>query len=538
MGAKSKKSSKGKDSKKSSKKSSKKPSKEKDKSKSSKSKDKSTKKSKSPKSKNDSLVVDEEDLNDKKPEIDGGIQNQNPLNFPNLNLDNKYLTTLNSNNPFMQLQNGSANPLQSPNLYPINVQNLITPQKCEGCFIADAVCFCKECGKAFCPSCDGQIHLVPIYKNHERVPINEMKHLKHLCVHHNLPLKLFCNSCNEPACDECKIIGPHDSKLHNVKNIIEAYNEKYKILLDITENRIIGDINYLIGNQNLIENKIKELENKANVIEKEINEAYYKNIEKLNSEKGKRIAILNFESAKYQKEMINIQEIINYNEEFSENNRNNISNNSKNEEEKQIEYLLKYKSIMEEIEAIISKPLNDISLEEGIDTMPLREMTEVLKMENFNKMKTMLKVKNDIIWNLILMRKKLPEKTLKKIRDKQYELKKDEEINGINTRSNFEFTNTYNKKRKSEEESERSIHNILDEIKFFIKRNNFNMFQLLSENSIDDKKDFISKNNLLSCLQNMNLNIDEEKLDKMLLKYDLIKDSDSINIDDFLKLLI
>ena len=104
--------------------------------------------------------------------------------------------------------------------------------------------------------------------------------------------------------------------------------------------------------------------------------------------------------------MINIQEIINHNEEYSENNRNNISNNSKNEEEKQIEYLLKYKSIMEDIEAIISKPLNDISLEEGIDSMPLREITEVLKMENFNKMKAVLKVKNDIIWNLILMRKK------------------------------------------------------------------------------------------------------------------------------------
>ena len=541
MGAKSKKSSKGKDSKKSSNKSSKKPSKEKDKSKSSKSKNKSSKKTKSLKSKNDSLMANEEDLNNKKPEIDEGMQNQNPTNIPNLNMDyNKYLTTINSNmnNPLIQLQYGNTNPLQTPNLHPINVQSLITPQKCEGCFIADAVCFCKECGKAFCPSCDGQIHLVPIFKSHERVPINEMKHLKHLCVHHNLPLKHFCNSCNEPVCDECKIIGPHDTKLHNVKSIIEAYNEKYKILLDITENRIIGDINYLIGNQNIIENKIKELENKANIIEREINEAYYQNIEKLNSEKGKRIAILNFESAKYQKEMINIQEIINYNEEYSGNNRNNISNNSKNEEEKQIEYLLKYKSIMENIEAIISKPLNDISLEEGIDSMPLREITEVLKMENFNKMKAVLKVKNDIIWNLILMRKKLPEKTLKKIRDKQYEMKADEEINGLNTRSNFELNNSYNRRRKSEEETERSINNILDEIKFFIKRNNFNMFQLLSENSIDDKKDFISKNNLLSCLQNMNLNIDEEKLDKMLLKYDLIKDSDSINIDDFLKLLI
>ena len=117
-------------------------------------------------------------------------------------------------------------------------------------------------------------------------------------------------------------------------------------------------------------------------------------------------------------------------------------------------------------------------------------------------------------------------------------MKADEEINGLNTRSNFELNNSYNRRRKSEEETERSINNILDEIKFFIKRNNFNMFQLLSENSIKDNKDLISKNNLLNCLQNLNLNIDEEKFDKVLVKYDLIKESDSINIDDFLKLLI
>jgi hypothetical protein len=311
MGAKSKKSSKGKDSKKSSKKSSKKASKEKDKSKSSKSKEKSSKKSKSPNSKNDSLIIKEDDLNEKKPELAPMI-NQNQNQIPNLN--NKYFTTLDSNfnNPLIQIQNGGTFPIQTPNLNTINTQNLLlqqSQQKCEGCFTADAVCFCKECGKAFCPTCDSQIHLVPIYKSHERIPINEMKHLKQLCVHHNLPLKLFCDSCNEPACNECKISGPHDTKLHNVKNIIESYNEKYKILMNITENKIIGEINYLIGNQNLIENKIKEIENKGNVIEKEINEAYYKNLEKLKAEKGKRIAILNYESSKYQKEMINIQEI-------------------------------------------------------------------------------------------------------------------------------------------------------------------------------------------------------------------------------------
>ena len=480
MGAKSKKSSKDKDKSKSSKKTSKKGSKEKDKSKSSKSKDKSSKKSKSPKSKNDSLIIKEEDLNDKKPEIEDPILNPNPIPINNLNLNNdynKYFGTLdtNINNQFIQIQKGATYPLQTPNLRSINSQNVISPQKCEGCFTSDAVCFCKECGKAYCPSCDSQIHLVPIYRNHERVPINEMKHLKHLCVHHNLPLKLFCDSCNEPACDECKISGPHDTKLHNVKNIIEAYNEKYKILMNITENKIMNDINYLIGNQNIIENKIKELENKANIIEKEINEAYYQNIEKLKSEKGKRIAILNYQSSKYQKEMINIQEIINYNEEYSQNDRSIISINSKNEEEKQIEYLLKYKSIMENIESIISKPLNDVSFEEGIDSMPLKEITEVFKTENFGKMRTILKVKNDIIWSLILMRKKIPEKTIKKMRERQQEINGDN--NGlINNIKKYEFSNNYYNKRKSEEEIEKDINNFLEEIKFFIKRNNYNIF--------------------------------------------------------------
>ena len=537
MGAKSKKSSKEKDSKKSSKKSSKKASKEKDKSKSSKSKEKSSKKSKSPNSKNDSLIIKEDDLNEKKPELAPMI-NQNQNQIPNLN--NKYFTTLDSNfnNPLIQIQNGGTFPIQTPNLNTINTQNLLlqqSQQKCEGCFTADAVCFCKECGKAFCPTCDSQIHLVPIYKSHERIPINEMKHLKQLCVHHNLPLKLFCDSCNEPACNECKISGPHDTKLHNVKNIIESYNEKYKILMNITENKIIGEINYLIGNQSLIENKIKEIENKGNVIEKEINEAYYKNLEKLKAEKGKRIAILNYESSKYQKEMINIQEIINYNEEYSKNNKNLMKLNSKNEEEKEIEYLLNYKNILENIESIISKPLNDISLEEGIDSMPLKEITETLKMENYNKIKTLLKVKNDIIWNLILMRKKLPEKALKKLKDKPYNINKENNTiinNGINYNENYGFNN----KKKSEDE--RDLNNFVEELKFFIKRNNFNMFQFLSENCIKDNKEFITKNNLLNCLQKINLDVDDEKLGKVLMKYDLLKDFDSININDFLKLLI
>ena len=161
-------------------------------------------------------------------------------------------------------------------------------------------------------------------------------------------------------------------------------------------------------------------------------------------------------------------------------------------------------------------------------------------MENYNKIKTILKVKNDIIWNLILMRKNLPEKALKKLREKQYEIKTEniDENNGITNQDNFRYNDLYNNKKKNLEEEERELNNFIEELKFFIKRNNFNMFQLLSENCIKDNKEFITRNNLLNCLQKINSEIDDEKLGKILTKYDLSKDFDNININDFIKILI
>ena len=492
-----------------SKKSSKKASKDKSKSKSSKgnkSKDKSSKKSKSksPKSKNDeSLIIKEGDLEDKKPELG---------NFLNPNFDNKNFFDSN-NNPLFTLPNGLT--ARSPQ------------QKCEGCFVPDAVCFCKECGKAFCPNCDSQIHLVPIYKNHERVPINEMKHLKHFCIHHNLPLKLFCNSCSEPICEECKATGPHETKLHNVKTIIEAYNEKYKILLNIVENKIEWDINRLINNQSIIENKIKEVETKANIIEKEINEAFYKNIEKVRSEKGKRLAVLNYESSKYQKEMINIQEIINFNDEYTKN-KYDMYNSRKNEE-KRIEYLLKSRNILENIESIMSKPLYEVSLEEGLETMPIKEIMETLNMENFQKLKTILKVKNDIIWSLILMRKKMPEKHLKEFKEKQNNNELDY--------NEFDYDSYMNRRKNIEEMAEIDIRNSIEGIKFVVRRNNLNLFQLLSENCMEKDKENITKDNLLACLHKINVNITDEQLVRLLLKYDLFKSFSYVPINEFSKLI-
>ena len=74
-------------------------------------------------------------------------------------------------------------------------QNPIAPQnnnpqmnmkeKCEGCFEADGIVYCANCGKTYCKTCQDQIHIVPANRLHERRPFNDVTHLRKLCYHHN-----------------------------------------------------------------------------------------------------------------------------------------------------------------------------------------------------------------------------------------------------------------------------------------------------------------------------------------------------------------
>ena len=59
----------------------------------------------------------------------------------------------------------------------------------------------------------------------------------------------------------------------------------------------------------------------------------------------------------------------------------------------------------------------------------------------------------------------------------------------------------------------------------------------MSENAMEKNKDYITKNNLLSCLQKINIDITDEQLTRLLIKYDLFKDYNYIPINEFSKLL-
>ncbi len=43
-----------------------------------------------------------------------------------------------------------------------------TTEKCEGCYDMEGICFCLNCEKIYCKTCEDHIHNIPANRSHER----------------------------------------------------------------------------------------------------------------------------------------------------------------------------------------------------------------------------------------------------------------------------------------------------------------------------------------------------------------------------------
>ena len=198
-----------------------------------------------------------------------------------------------------------------------NISNINTrkyPQiKCDGCYEGEAICYCVQCGQYLCKICDEQIHIIPANNNHQKKPINFMNFFQKNCyLHKDQILKLFCESCEEPICQECHMIGPHNNKLHKIVNIVDSYRRKLNYINTMKNKNITNKYNDLMNQIQYLDNISKQIKEKKEGIEKNIRKYYGQIIDNLNSFEGKKSAIINYESSNLQKNLNDISEVINY----------------------------------------------------------------------------------------------------------------------------------------------------------------------------------------------------------------------------------
>ena len=132
-------------------------------------------------------------------------------------------------------------------------------------------------------------------------------------------------------------------------------------------------------------------------------------MEKINKLDGNKKAELSFNSSEFQKDMLNIQRIL---ETLDKKNLSYYSNENggsklsieEDENERMIDFLLQYKNLITEIDQLISKPINKIMTkedEEKILNWPKELNDSKEKLIAYEKYKRLNKVKDDIIWKLL-----------------------------------------------------------------------------------------------------------------------------------------
>ena len=379
----------------------------------SKSKSKSSDKSKSKDSKKSSKKLKSQKTQENKAEFENlPIQETSSMELNQLINPQSPRNRLNNINNINNLNNIPASPKSEVLKYydqlnfkpsEINQQNININNniKCDGCFENDALVFCEECSKNYCQKCDDQLHIIPSFRNHNRKQLNtgnnnisnsnilNITPNKTCFLHVNEQIQYFCESCEEPICQKCQIIGPHNNKLHKIISISESFKSKFVYINKIANKQLVGKYKQMLQQLKYLENLSKEIKNNKNIIEREIRSEYSKHFENLNSVCGKKFAVINFESNNLQKDLNNLTELINY--------INDITNN---ESPDMIAFLLKYKQLNNMIDNSLSKPINN-NIEINMNDFPREVEQKQMMLNMYEQLDNLSKYKDEIIWRIL-----------------------------------------------------------------------------------------------------------------------------------------
>ncbi len=129
------------------------------------------------------------------------------------------------------------------------------------------------------------------------------------CYHHSVFLTLYCDTCEEPVCDQCTIVGPHNTQMHKIGNMMDAYNSRVAKLSHIINGNLIKKRDELVSRINGIEVRIEELKHRQEKIERDIRTECGYIMERLKNAEGSKQAVLNHEMHVVQEELEHMQEI-------------------------------------------------------------------------------------------------------------------------------------------------------------------------------------------------------------------------------------
>jgi len=133
---------------------------------------------------------------------------------------------------------------------------------------------------------------------------------KKSCFLHNQMLRYFCDSCEELICYDCTVMGPHNTQLHRISSIEEAFRSRFDHINRSIHHSLVPKRAQLIAQIVRLDHRIDEVKTVKGIIEKDIRNEYGAIMERLRSSEGVKMAVLQHDIAEVQKDITRIDEIL------------------------------------------------------------------------------------------------------------------------------------------------------------------------------------------------------------------------------------
>jgi len=205
-----------------------------------------------------------------------------------------------------------------------------------------------------------------------------------LCVLHQAPLLLYCGACEEPVCQQCATLGPHNNQLHRVVDLNSAFRHSVSQMSQVMSSGILAKRDLLLAQIHRLSYRMDEIAYVRSVIEKDARGEFGGVIDRLRGAEGQKLAIIQNEMATLQNEVQRIDSTLENYETYRTN---------------PIEFLLRARILKDRVDSMISNPFKREITVNPYD-LP-RELTELrTKLQKKTSMNYILKWKDEVIWQL------------------------------------------------------------------------------------------------------------------------------------------
>ena len=118
-----------------------------------------------------------------------------------------------------------------------------------------------------------------------------------MCLLHHQPLRYYSETSEELICYDCTVMGPHNTPLHRISSIEEAFRQRFDLINRSIYETLVPKRAQLISQICAVDFRLEEIKTVKNIIEKDIRNEYGAIMERLRSAEGVKNAVLQHDIA-------------------------------------------------------------------------------------------------------------------------------------------------------------------------------------------------------------------------------------------------